>query len=83
MTARTGNKFHAKKVGVDGIKFDSQKEAARWQELKLLERAGEICELERQVRFLLIPKRKKASSENARILYITSRTFPIGIAGTG
>lgn len=29
MTAVTGNKFHAKKVEIDGIKFDSQKEAAR------------------------------------------------------
>ncbi|MDE5581824.1 MAG: DUF1064 domain-containing protein [Treponemataceae bacterium] len=61
MIVRTGNKFHAKKIEIDGIKFDSQKEAARWQELKLLEKAGEICELERQPRFLLIPKHRKVS----------------------
>lgn len=77
MTARTGNKFHAKKVEVDGIKFDSQKEAARWQELKLLERAGEICELERQVRFLLIPKRKKTSSDECEnpVYYVADFSY--------
>lgn len=41
---------------IDGITFDSAKEAQRWQELKLLERAGQIFELQRQVPFVLIPK---------------------------
>lgn len=40
---------------IDGIKFDSKREAARWQELRLLERAGKIVELERQVVFELAP----------------------------
>ena len=40
----------------DGIKHDSIKEANRWCELKLLQRAGKITELERQVPFELIPK---------------------------
>lgn len=39
----------------DGIKHDSQKEANRWCELKLLERAGKISQLDRQVEFELIP----------------------------
>lgn len=39
----------------DGIEFDSKKEAQRWTELKLLERAGEITNLQRQVTYLLIP----------------------------
>jgi hypothetical protein len=39
----------------DGITHDSQKEANRWCELKLLERAGKITNLERQVPFELIP----------------------------
>ena len=34
-------------------KFDSKKEARRWQELKLLEKAGKISKLERQVKFVL------------------------------
>lgn len=49
------SKYHNKKITVDGITFDSQKEANRWKELKLLERAGEIKELKRQVRFKLLP----------------------------
>ena len=39
----------------DGIKHASQKEATRWCELKLLERAGKISGLDRQVEFELIP----------------------------
>ena len=53
------NKFGNKKTVVDGITFDSQKEAARWQELKLMQRAGLICELQRQVPFVLIPKQER------------------------
>ncbi|MBS6476088.1 MAG: DUF1064 domain-containing protein, partial [Clostridiales bacterium] len=44
-------KYRSKKTTVDGITFDSRREAARWQELKLLERAGSITELERQVSY--------------------------------
>lgn len=46
-------KYKNKKITLDGITFDSKKEAARWQSLKLLERAGEISELRRQVVFVL------------------------------
>lgn len=52
------NKYNARKVKVDGIVFASQKEADRWRELKLLERAGKITELKRQVPFLLIPTQR-------------------------
>ena len=45
-----------KTITSDGIKHDSQKEANRWCELKLLERAGKISGLQRQVKFELIPK---------------------------
>ncbi len=38
---------------VDGIKFHSKKEAARWSVLFLLEKAGKIRNLERQVAFKL------------------------------
>ena len=47
------SKYGNKKVTVDGIKFDSKKEAGRWFDLKLLEKAGEIGGLERQVPFYL------------------------------
>lgn len=42
-------------VTVDGIKFDSMKEANRYRELKLLEKAGKITGLQRQVKYILIP----------------------------
>lgn len=48
------SKHRNKIVMVDGIKFHSQREAARWQELKLLEAAGKITELRRQVPFVLM-----------------------------
>lgn len=51
-------KYHAKKTEVDGILFDSTKEARRYVELKALERAGEISNLQRQVRYELIPSQK-------------------------
>ena len=49
------SKYHACKTVVDGIAFDSKKEAKRYAELKLLERGGAIKDLRRQVRFELIP----------------------------
>ena len=53
------SKYHNKKVEIDGEVFDSLKEASRWQELKLLERAGVIHGLSRRQRFELIPVQKK------------------------
>ena len=50
------NKYRNQKTVVDGIAFDSRKEANRWAELKLLERAGKITFLQRQVSYVLIPK---------------------------
>ena len=53
-----GNKYGSKKVEVDGIVFDSKKEAKRYQELLLLEKAGEIEDLRRQVKYVLVPSQK-------------------------
>lgn len=47
------NKYGNVRMQIDGVWFDSQKEANRWQELCLLERAGAIRCLERQVTFKL------------------------------
>ena len=44
---------------VDGITFDSMAEMNRYMELKMLERAGIITDLELQPKFLLIPKTEK------------------------
>lgn len=51
-------KYHAEKTELDGIVFDSKKEAQRYAELKLLERSGAIHNLQRQVRYELIPAQK-------------------------
>ena len=50
------SKYNNKKVFLpDGTVFDSEKEYARWCELRLLEKAGVIKNLQRQVPFVLIP----------------------------
>lgn len=45
------NKYGAKKTIVDGIKFDSMREARRYQVLKARERVGQIAGLRRQARY--------------------------------
>lgn len=52
------NKYGNRKTVVDGITFASQKEASRYQELRMLEKAGEIVGLVRQQKIELIPKTK-------------------------
>ncbi len=59
----SGNKYGAEKCQVNGEVFDSKKEARRWQELRLLEKAGEISNLRRQVKYILIPSQKEMTVE--------------------
>lgn len=66
---RVTSKYHSKKVVVDGIEFDSKKEAKRYSELKLLERAGEIKELELQKVFELQPSFKKNGKTYRKTTY--------------
>ena len=64
------SKFKNKKVVVNGIKFDSKKEYIRFKELSLLEKTGVITNLQRQIKFELIP----AQYENvSREEYIKSK----------
>lgn len=49
------SKYHSRKITKDGITFDSVREYNRYRELKLLERAGKIEKLNRQVSYTLIP----------------------------
>lgn len=53
------SKYHSSKMYSRGFVFDSKKEARRYAELELLERAGEISCLQRQVRFVLIPAQRE------------------------
>ena len=47
--------YNIKTRASDGIVFDSHKEARRWEQLLLLQKAGKIVELQRQVAYELIP----------------------------
>lgn len=47
------NKYRARKTTIDGITFDSKGEARRYGELKLMERAGAISNLELQPVYVL------------------------------
>lgn len=63
-------KYRNIKTLVDGIVFDSKLEAKRWLELKLLQRAGTITELERQYRMPLQVKGKLICTFVADFTYL-------------
>lgn len=63
------HKYRAVKTEVDGVIFDSKKEAKRYQELMLLKRAGEVTEVQLQPEYILMPKfRHKATGEAVRAI---------------
>ena len=64
------NKYKNKKVQIDMYVFDSARESQRYKELKLLERAGEISNLELQPRFLLQDSFKKNGRTFRKIEYV-------------
>lgn len=60
------NKYGARKLTApDGQVFDSVKEYHQWGCLKLLERAGKISDLKRQVKYVLIPAQR---DKNGRVV---------------
>lgn len=70
-------KYHNQKVVTPDGEFDSEKEYRRWCELKLLERAGEIRELKRQVPFVVIPVQKDDNGKviEREVKYIADFTY--------
>lgn len=64
------NKYRNKKTQVDMYVFDSIAESKRYKELALLQRAGEIQNLELQPRFLLQESFKKNGKAYRKIEYI-------------
>lgn len=54
-----GNKYGNRKIAFDGQTFDSKKEMRHYTELLLLEKAGKIKDLQRQVKFPLIPAQRE------------------------
>ena len=71
------SKFGNRKVKTPEGVFDSVKEYSRWQELKMLERAGEIYGLKRQVPFVLIPTQKDETGKviEREVKYIADFTY--------
>lgn len=69
------SKYKNKKTIVNGIEFDSRKEAKRYQELLLLQKSGIITDLKRQVPYILVPvfnlnkKRYRAMNYVADFVY--------------
>lgn len=66
MRRRSDLKYGNRKITRDGETFDSVKEYRRWCELSLLERAGEITGLERQVKYVLTPAMYAPGTTTAR-----------------
>lgn len=69
------NKYRNKKIVVDNIKFDSILEARRYNELKLLLRAGKIQDLKLQPRFLLQEGFKKNGKTYRKIEYVADFAY--------
>ena len=63
------NKYRAEKVFCDGMEFDSKKELTRWKELEWKQRAGQITDLRRQVRYELLPKQTRADGTTERAIF--------------
>lgn len=72
-------KYNNKKITRNGITFDSKKEARRYGELLLLERAGEITDLQRQVEFVLIPTQRDPDTIGVRGGVKKGRTIELAV----
>lgn len=66
----TASKFGNIPTIIDGIRFASKREAKRYWELKMLERAGEIKDLRLQVRFPLVVNSIKIATYVADFCYV-------------
>ena len=69
---KTRTKYGAKKTQVGEVTFDSKKEAQRFMELQLLERAGEISNLRRQVKIDLIGQYRPMYTRTGRKMRLTA-----------
>jgi enolase len=68
------NKYNAVKTTINGIVFDSKREASRYQELLLLQRAGQIQDLKIQVPFAIVINGKKICKYIADFQYVDMAT---------
>lgn len=70
-TPPRNNKYSAEKVTVDGITFDSKREARRYGELRMMERAGQIRDLQLQVPIMLEGRDGPVLSRSGRQMRLT------------
>lgn len=70
-----GNKYNAKKTSVDGLVFDSRREAKRYIELREMESGGEISDLQRQVRIELVPPFDRNGRHFRGIYYVVDFVY--------
>jgi len=77
------NKYRNIKAVVDGITFDSRKEARTYQDLKLMLQAGDIRELERQKRFELVPAQYVGKKCVERSVVYVADFYVVRRDGTG
>lgn len=63
------SKYRNIKTQIDGITFDSKKEAGRYSDLKLMERAGAIRNLRLQVPYVFTHKGTKICTYRADFVY--------------
>ena len=69
------NKYRNKKILIDNHRFDSELEAKRYCQLKLLQRAKQISNLRLQVPFLLQEGFKKNGKTHRKIEYIADFVY--------
>ena len=72
---RGRSKYHAKKTTVDGITFDSRREADRYLVLKSMEKDGDIEDLRRQVRYELVPAFDVDGKHYRPVYYVADFTY--------
>lgn len=71
----TRSKYNARKTVVDGITFDSKKEARRYEELKLQEKVGAISHLQLQPKFRLLDGFKHSGETIRPINYFADFSY--------
>lgn len=71
----TRSKYGNKRVPVDGIMFDSMKEARRYQALRLEERAGHIRDLQLQVPFEITAHPRHGGAPKVVAKYLADFTY--------
>ena len=70
-----GSKYGNKKTEVDGITFDSKKEAHRYEVLRFYEENGLISDLEMQVKYELIPSQRGEIRNERAVYYVADFVY--------